>query len=253
MRISNNTVQADFLGIGMYNVAGGELGGNDVRSLTAIESVVSTPMLIRDNIIRGTEVGLDLTGPHEIANNDIADGDDGIRIAGAVLIHGNTIRRTTTAIDLTSVSAPSALRTNMICRNDIGIRWADLRGVKISDNAMSNIRNAERSSTPPTTVDFKTLLVDGTGGAWSEQKTPGRNIVGGPFLGGNWWSDYAGADFDGDGIGETPHEPLPQGQLTWTAADALTSAGLGDESASIGRGPYDQSPLVGVRPTACET
>jgi len=38
---------------------------------------------------------------------------------------------------------------------------------------------------------------------WNISKTAGTNIVGGPYLGGNYWSDYAGKDLDEDGFGDT--------------------------------------------------
>lgn len=41
------------------------------------------------------------------------------------------------------------------------------------------------------------------GNIWNITKTLGTNIIGGPYLGGNFWSDYTGYDLDDDGIGDT--------------------------------------------------
>lgn len=48
---------------------------------------------------------------------------------------------------------------------------------------------------------------EGVDNRWNITKTPGWNILGGSYLGGNWWSDYTGDDVDADGLGDTgtPH------------------------------------------------
>ncbi|RLI51899.1 MAG: hypothetical protein DRP09_18750, partial [Candidatus Thorarchaeota archaeon] len=45
----------------------------------------------------------------------------------------------------------------------------------------------------------------GTANKWNTTKTPGTNIVNGPYIAGNYWSDYTGTDLGNDGIGETPY------------------------------------------------
>lgn len=46
---------------------------------------------------------------------------------------------------------------------------------------------------------------DGSMTLWNKPKTAvNSNIVGGSFLGGNYWDDYSGADGDDDGLGDTP-------------------------------------------------
>lgn len=44
---------------------------------------------------------------------------------------------------------------------------------------------------------------DNNNNKWNITKTQGKNIIGGSWLGGNFWSDYTGIDNDGDGLGDT--------------------------------------------------
>lgn len=57
----------------------------------------------------------------------------------------------------------------------------------------------------------------GFGNYWNIAKTAGTNIIGGLFLGGNYWSDYLGEDLDSDGLGDT--------LLPYTSDSEITGGG----------------------------
>ena len=43
---------------------------------------------------------------------------------------------------------------------------------------------------------------------WNTTNQTGPNIIGGPYIGGNYFSDYPYLDTDGDGFGEIPHNNI---------------------------------------------
>ena len=175
--ISNNNIYSNDYGIWHYNSSRNTISNNTIHSNNeegiCLEN--SNSNTISDNNIFDNDCGiglLNLSNNNIISNNRIhSNNEEGIGIGNS---NSNTIS------------------DNIISDNGYGIGLWDLSNNNlIYNNYFNNTNNA----------------YDDGNNIWNITKTAGTNIIGGPYLGGNYWSDYKGIDTDEDGLGDwlTPY------------------------------------------------
>ena len=138
-------------------------------------------------------IRLGINDNNTIQNCVITDFDIGIRLYDCDnnTITGNTLRSNNKGmnIDSTNVSNKNTIMGNTIDQNvNYGIYIAQSNDNLIYNNYLNNTKNAQDSSGK---------------NYWNTTKAFGTNIANGPYIGGNFWSDYNGTDTNNDSIGDT--------------------------------------------------
>ena len=197
----------------------------------------------------GTGTGINITSDGNAAivrNCDISNFTNGIDIYAEYVvittskIHNNNLRG--------MIIAPEAnnnmIRYNMIVNNFIGI-IVDSYNNTIYDNYFDNNTYANardyRNNYWNTTKCLPEECVP------SPIDYPGRNssIIGGPYLGGNYWNDYTGKDLDYDGIGDTDLPYNSNGYILnggdWLPLVDILSPEYSNIQAPTGSLPYNPS------------
>ncbi|RPJ78462.1 MAG: PGF-pre-PGF domain-containing protein, partial [Alphaproteobacteria bacterium] len=175
----------------------------------------------------GNHTGMYLSGCNKclIDNNIISNNMHGIYVLNS---KGNNLSKNTVTdnrdygIELHS-STDNIVSENIVSNNGVGVHFGNSDHNTLSGNTISlnNVHGFYACSK----CDYDTVFNNyfnnyvnevnsgGSGNVYNSKKTPGINIVGGPYIGGNFWAkpDNTGfsqtaVDEDGDGIADSTYK-----------------------------------------------
>jgi cysteine-rich repeat protein/parallel beta-helix repeat protein len=226
-KISNLTNQSSTV---VLNNGASSCGSNILHDVTFSSDLSCTgavALTIAADNLTIDMAGYSLTGPGSGIGINISD-KEGVNIINANVINfstgiyvdpssginltGNNITNNSIGISFIDTNH-SFIVSNRIYNNTLGLNLTGSYNNTIYNNFFNNTNNTNEQDHNNTWNISLTLLSSGT------------NIIGGSYLGGNYWHDYTGWDTDLEGIGETQLPYNNSGNLTGGDYLPLTEVG----------------------------
>ena len=195
--IENNKCIDQYTGIYLYYSTNNLIEDNNCSSnlWPGFYIVYSNWNTMKNNIcLSNSRSFYSLYSDNNIIDNNICSSNTEYGIFLASQCDNNMIANNTCPNNAIGICIGSACDNNIINGNIISSN--SLRGIFLSSNNNNLVYNNYFSNNPINAMG------DGNN-KWNITKTPGINILGGAYLGGNYWDDYNGTDNDGDGLGDT--------------------------------------------------
>ncbi len=197
--VKSNTVTGNNGGIFWENVIGGNILNNNASNNVVLGIAVmsgSSNIIIDGNTVQNVVGTGHVTTGHILNNQVTGNAMNGINLetCDGVTVEGNCVTGNKGSGMLTGGSNEIIIIDNIITGNNFGLILVDSSNSQIFNNQFNNQNN---------------VAVEGasSGNSWNVEKISQENIMGGPYLGGNFWAtplsngfSEVTADLDGDGL-----------------------------------------------------